>query len=278
MARYAIGDIQGCYHSLMQLLDKLGFAPGRDQLWLVGDIINRGTGSLAVLRWCHAHRQSIRLVLGNHDLHAIAVAHGVRRPHRFDTLHDIFEAPDGGELLHWLRQQPLMVLEEDYAMLHAGLYPQWTLPQAKALAEEVEAVLRAPDYAHFLHDMYGNTPAAWSEELTGIERWRAITNAFTRMRLCDAQGAMEFAFKGEVQDIPAGYYPWFQAPDRQSVGQQTLLFGHWSALGLHQGDGVIALDTGCLWGRTLTACQLETGRMVQVDLDPRDRPPAMAGD
>lgn len=278
MARYAIGDIQGCYHSLMQLLAKIAFVPGQDSLWLVGDLINRGTGSLAVLRWCYGMRDHIKLVLGNHDLHAIAVAHGVRAPHRFDTLHEIFQAADGGELLHWLRQQPLMVLEDDYAMLHAGLYPQWTLPQARALAAEVEAVLQAPDYARFLHDMYGNTPARWSEELQGMDRWRAVTNAFTRMRLCDGAGTMEFAFKGEVQDIPAGYYPWFQVPDRQSAGQQPVLFGHWSALGVHQADGVIALDTGCLWGRQLTTYQLETGNFTQVDLDPRDRPPGMAGD
>jgi bis(5'-nucleosyl)-tetraphosphatase (symmetrical) len=270
MARYAIGDIQGCYQALMQLLHKIDFIPGRDQLWLVGDLINRGTGSLEVLRWCYAQRDCLRVVLGNHDLHAIAVAHGVRPPHRFDTLQALFAAADGGELLHWLRQQPLMVLEPDYAMLHAGLYPQWTLPQARALAQEVEAVLQSPTYAAFLHDMYGNTPAAWSEQLTGMDRLRAITNAFTRIRLCDA--------RGEVADIPAGYYPWFAAPQRQSIGAQTILFGHWSALGLHQGDGVVALDTGCLWGRQLTAYNLDSHEVVQVTFDVRDRPALAGGD
>ncbi|HEY0907604.1 MAG TPA: symmetrical bis(5'-nucleosyl)-tetraphosphatase [Methylophilus sp.] len=277
MARFAIGDIQGCYHSLMQLLNKVGFQPGRDQLWLVGDIINRGTGSLEVLRWCHAQRDSLRLVLGNHDLHAIAVAHGVRPPHRFDTLHALFAAEDGGELLGWLRQQPLMVLEDDYAMLHAGLYPQWTLPQARALAGEVEAVLQAPDYAHFLHDMYGNVPAGWSDQWQGMARWRAITNALTRMRLVDAGGTMEFAFKGEVGDIPDGYYPWFKAPGRRSAGGATVLCGHWSALGLYQGEGVVALDTGCLWGRQLTAYDMDSHHYTQVALDPRDQPAGMAG-
>ncbi len=272
MARYAIGDIQGCYYSLMHLLAQVQFTPGRDQLWLVGDVINRGAGSLEVLRWCYAQRDNLKVVLGNHDLHAIAVAHGVRPPHRFDTLQALFAAQDGGTLLHWLRQQPLMVLEDDYAMLHAGLYPQWRLAQARALAQEVEAVLQSETYAHFLHEMYGNQPAAWSDHLQGIDRLRAITNAFTRMRLCDASGQMEFAFKGEVQDIPTGYWPWYQVPERQSAGSQTILFGHWSALGLHRADGVVALDTGCLWGRQLTAYNLDCQAITQVALDPRDRP------
>lgn len=278
MARYAIGDIQGCYHSLMQLLAEINFQPATDQLWLVGDIINRGNGSLAVLRWAYAHRAQIRLVLGNHELHAIAVAHGVRPPHRFDTLAEIFAAPEGGELMHWLRQQPLMVLEDDYAMVHAGLYPQWTLPKAKRLAEEVEAVLRDTDYASFLFAMYGNSPAQWNDALVGMDRLRAIVNAFTRIRLCSAQGEMEFTFKGEVPDMPAGYYPWFQIPDRRSARAQTILFGHWSALGLHQGDGVVALDTGCLWGRQLTAYDLDSQQVVQVALDERDRPATGGGD
>jgi bis(5'-nucleosyl)-tetraphosphatase (symmetrical) len=244
----------------------------------VGDIINRGNGSLEVLRWAYAHRDQIRLVLGNHELHAIAVAHGVRPPHRFDTLAGIFSAPDGGELFHWLRQQPLMVLEDDYAMVHAGLYPQWTLTKAKRLAEEVEAVLSDADYATFLFAMYGNSPAQWNDALVGMDRLRAIVNAFTRMRLCDAQGEMEFTFKGEVPDMPADYYPWFQAPNRRSAGGQPVLFGHWSALGLHRGDGVVALDTGCLWGRQLTAYNLDDGHVTQVGLDARDRPAAGGSD
>lgn len=272
MARYAIGDIQGCYHSLMQLLDRLDFKSGIDQLWLVGDVINRGTGSLQVLRWLYQHRHDVQIVLGNHDLHAIAVAHGVRAPHRLDTLQEIFSADDGGELLTWLRQQPLMVLTQDYAMVHAGLYPQWTLSRAKLLAEEVETVLQSEDYASFLHQMYGNVPASWQEDTQGIDRLRAITNAFTRMRICDAEGLMEFSFKGEVQDIPQGFYPWFKAPHRLSSNAQTIICGHWSALGLYQNDGILALDTGCLWGRTLTACHLDSYAVTQVPLDIRDRP------
>jgi bis(5'-nucleosyl)-tetraphosphatase (symmetrical) len=279
MARYAIGDLQGCYHSFMQLLAKLNFAPGRDQLWLVGDLINRGTGSLPVLRWLYAHREHIKVVLGNHDLHAIAVAHAVRPPHRFDTLAPLLAAEDGEALLHWLRHQPLMVLEDDYAMIHAGLYPQWSLLQAKALAAEVEAVLQSPDYLGFLQQMYGNQPAAWHADLTGMDRLRAITNALTRMRVVDAAGAMEFAFKGELSELPAGYLPWFQAAGRQSAqAKQPILCGHWSALGLYQAHGVIALDTGCLWGRELTAYALDTGKATQVALDPRDQPPGLGGD
>lgn len=279
MARYAIGDIQGCYHSLMHLLEQLDFEPGRDTLWLVGDLINRGTGSLAVLRWVYANQAHVRVVLGNHDLHTIAIAHNIKPPHRFDTLSELLSAADGPKLLQWLRQQPLMVLENDFAMLHAGLYPQWTLAQARALAGEVEAVLQSPEYMRFLEQMYGNEPGAWSDELTGMHRLRAITNAFTRMRLLDAEGAMDFAFKGELPDIPAAYVPWFLAPKRQSANApQKILFGHWSALGLYQGYGVIGLDTGCLWGRQLTAYTLESGKITQVPLDPRDRPPGTAGD
>ena len=279
MARYAIGDVQGCYHSLMHLLQALHFDPNHDSLWLVGDLINRGTGSLPVLRWLYAHRAQVRTVLGNHDLHAIAVAHHIRPPHRFDTLAELLAAEDAELLLTWLRQQPLMVLEDDFAMLHAGLYPQWTLAEAHGYAAEVEAVLQSPDYLGFFQQMYGNQPAAWDPTLTGMDRLRAITNAFTRMRLLDHAGAMEFAFKGEVQDIPPGYHPWFQSPGRQSAHDpRRILFGHWSALGLHQGDGVVALDTGCLWGRQLTAYTLETGAITQVPLDPRDRPAGAVGE
>lgn len=278
MARFAVGDIQGCFHSLMALLHKVDFQPGRDELWLVGDLINRGSGSLEVLRWCYAHRACLRVVLGNHDLHAIAVAHGVRPAHRFDTLQTIFAAADGAVLLDWLRQQPLMVLEHDYAMLHAGLYPQWTLPQARMLAQEVETVLQSPDYGDFLHEMYGNTPAQWSDGLTGADRLRAITNAFTRMRICNAAGEMEFSFKGELDDVPDGFQPWFSLPQRQSQGAQPILFGHWSALGLCQSHGVLALDTGCLWGRQLTAYDLDTHQVTQVALDVRDQPLGMTGD
>lgn len=269
MATYAIGDIQGCYYTFLNLLDEIHFSSEDDTLWLVGDLINRGAGSLPVLEWCYQHQAHIKVVLGNHDLHAIAVAHGIKRPHPSDTLEALLASKDAHMLLNWLRMQPLMVEGEYAVMVHAGLYPQWTLAQAKQCANEVEQVLRGDSYLAFLQHMYGNEPNQWQDGLQGVERLRAITNAFTRMRVCDAQGVMEFGFKGELADLPSGYYPWFKAPHRQSQ-DRAIIFGHWSALGLYRSDNVIALDTGCLWGRTLTAYCLESETVKQVPLDGRD--------
>ncbi len=276
MARYAIGDIQGCYHSFEALLRQIKFDPKHDVLWLVGDIINRGTGSLAVLRWCVEHQSCLRMVLGNHDLHAIAVFHGIKPAHRSDTLQEIFEHSEGNAWLDWLRCQPMMYQEQDFTMVHAGLLPQWSLQQAGHLAQEVEQVLQGQDYLAFLQQMYGNQPDTWDDALTGIARLRLITNALTRLRVCNAQGQMEFSFKGELKDIPAGLYPWFAVP-KPTQYEKLVLFGHWSALGLHMKDGVIGLDSGCLWGRSLTAYCLETGQISQVPLDVRDKPVISAG-
>ena len=270
MATYAIGDIQGCYHAFTALLSRLQFNPRQDKLWLVGDLINRGSGSLEVLRWCFQHQQSIKIVLGNHDLHALAVAHQLKPAHKYDTLQAVIEAPDANELLTWLRYQPLLIAENGYVMVHAGLLPQWTVDDALACSREIEAQLQADHYLHFLANMYGNRPNRWHAGLTGIDRHRVITNAMTRMRICTAQGEMEFEFKGEMQDIPQGYMPWFDVPDRLSA-QDNIICGHWSALGLHQRDNIHALDTGCLWGGQLTAMCLETGAITQVDHDARDR-------
>ena len=270
MATYAIGDIQGCYHAFTALLSRLQFNPRQDKLWLVGDLINRGSGSLEVLRWCYQHQQSIKMVLGNHDLHALAVAHQLKPAHKYDTLQAVIEAPDANELLTWLRYQPLLVSESGYVMVHAGLLPQWTVDDALACSREIEAQLQADHYLHFLANMYGNKPNRWHADLAGIDRHRVITNAMTRMRICTAQGEMEFEFKGELQDIPQGYMPWFDVPDRLSA-QDNIICGHWSALGLHQRDNIHALDTGCLWGGQLTAMCLETGAITQVDHDARDR-------
>ncbi len=270
MATYAIGDIQGCYHAFTALLSRLQFNPRQDKLWLVGDLINRGSGSLEVLRWCYQHQQSIKMVLGNHDLHALAVAHQLKPAHKYDTLQAVIEAPDANELLTWLRYQPLLVSENGYVMVHAGLLPQWTVDDALACSREIEAQLQADHYLHFLANMYGNKPNRWHADLAGIDRHRVITNAMTRMRICTAQGEMEFEFKGELQDIPQGYMPWFDVPDRLSA-QDNIICGHWSALGLHQRDNIHALDTGCLWGGQLTAMCLETGAITQVDHDARDR-------
>lgn len=274
MTTYAIGDIQGCYHAFTALLSRLQFNPKQDKLWLVGDLINRGSGSLEVLRWCYQHQQSIKMVLGNHDLHALAVAHQLKPAHKYDTLQAIIDASDADELLTWLRYQPLLIAQNEnghgYVMVHAGLLPQWTVDDALACSREIEAQLQADHYRDFLANMYGNKPNRWQADLVGIDRHRVITNAMTRMRICTAQGEMEFEFKGELQDIPQGYMPWFDVPDRLSA-QDNIICGHWSALGLHQRDNIHALDTGCLWGGQLTAMCLETGAITQVDHDARDR-------
>lgn len=271
MATYAIGDIQGCYHAFQALLQRIQFDSNSDQLWLVGDLINRGNGSLEVLRWCYQHRDNIQTVLGNHDLHAIVVAHGIRKSNRSDTLQPILDAPDADVLLTWLRHQPLMASNDDYAMVHAGLLPQWDVNQALAYAKEVETALQSDTYGDFLLNMYGNTPNAWQDDLTGYDRLRVITNVMTRMRVCTADGALDFSFKGGLVDVPKGFTPWFDLPNRASKNQ-AIIVGHWSALGLHQSNNVYALDTGCLWGGHLTAMCLETKQVTQVASKKKDKP------
>lgn len=263
MAIYVIGDIQGCYNELEQALNLIKFDHQKDKLWLVGDLVNRGTGSLEVLRLVKSMGDAAITVLGNHDLHLLAVAAGVAELHHSDTLDEILAAPDQDELLTWLRQQRMMHVQDGYALLHAGLVPRWSVQQALSLAQEVEQQLRGDDYVTFLKKMYGNTPNQWDESLTGFERWRVITNALTRMRICTDQGKMEFKFKGEVKDVPEGYQPWFEIPNRASA-DATVVFGHWSALGLINKPNVIALDTGCLWGNALTAIRLDDRKIFQV--------------
>jgi len=263
MAIYAVGDIQGCHAELVQLLDRINFDPAADQLWLVGDLVNRGPGSLEVLRLVKSLGDSAITVLGNHDLHLLAVAEGAAELHRSDTLDGILNAPDRDELLHWLRHQRLLHAQDGYVLVHAGLLPQWSVMEAGSLAREVEAALRGGDYAIFMKRMYGNTPDRWDESLTGYKRLRVIVNAFTRMRICTRDGEMEFRFKGEVGNIPAGYQPWFDIPKRASF-DATVIFGHWSALGLLVRKNVFALDTGCLWGGPMTAIRLEDRKLFQV--------------
>jgi bis(5'-nucleosyl)-tetraphosphatase (symmetrical) len=275
MATYAIGDIQGCYHAFMALLARLQFNAKRDTLWLVGDLINRGNGSLEVLRWCYQHQLSLKVVLGNHDLHSLAVVHGLKSAHKSDTLQASIDAHDSDDLFNWLRHQRMMIVQDgyahgSYAMVHAGLLPQWTLDEALIHAREVEMALQSDNYHDFLANMYGNQPKQWRADFTGMDRLRIITNAFTRLRVCSADGEMEFAFKGELQDVPAGYMPWFDVPNRQSLTAH-IICGHWSALGLSQRNNIYALDTGCLWGGQLTAMCLETKEVTQVNFDPRDR-------
>ncbi len=270
MATYAIGDIQGCYHAFQALLARIEFNPESDQLWLVGDLINRGSGSLEVLRWCYAHQHNLKVVLGNHDLHALVVAHGFVKPHRSDTLDALLAAEDRDALLHWLRHQRLIYKDDDYLMVHAGLLPQWDAQQALAYSLEVEAALQGEDFLYFLANMYGNLPISWHDNLVGIDRLRIITNAMTRLRVCNEQGEMEFSFKGELQDVPNGLMPWFDVPDRATQDIQVI-FGHWSALGLQHRNNVYALDTGCLWGGQLTAMNLETKVITQVESHPLDK-------
>ena len=263
MATYAVGDIQGCCTELKQLLELIRFDPRADKLWLVGDLVNRGPDSLGVLRLVRSLGDAATVVLGNHDLHLLAVAAGVAKLHRSDTFDEILAAPDRLELMTWLRQQRLLQVEDNVVLVHAGLLPSWSVAQAQLLAREVEQALRGRDHPQFLAHMYGNQPTHWDDALSGYPRLRVITNAFTRMRICTPNGEMEFKFKGEMQDVPAGYLPWFDVPARASA-TATVVCGHWSALGLKVMPQLITLDTGCLWGGALSAVRLQDRRVFQV--------------
>lgn len=271
MATYAIGDLQGCFFSFQDLLKKIQFNTEDDRLWFVGDLINRGPGSLEVLRWIFERQSSVVAVLGNHDLHTLVVAEGFVSAHRSDTIQVLLDAPDADDLLTWLRHQPLVHFEHGYLMVHAGLLPQWTIDDAMMLGAEVQAALQSDHYADFLKHMYGNEPIAWQQDLVGWDRLRVITNAMTRLRVCSQQGEMEFKFKGELNKIPDGYRPWFELEHRASI-DTPIIFGHWSALGLKHTHNVFALDTGCLWGGQLTALRLEDKQIFQVPCNPKDAP------
>jgi bis(5'-nucleosyl)-tetraphosphatase (symmetrical) len=259
MASYAIGDVQGCFDELTQLLDAIRFEPKRDVLWFVGDLVNRGPKSLEVLRFVRSLGDRAITVLGNHDLHLIAQNAGIERARKDDTFQDVLRATDAGDLVSWLRTRPLMHVEGAYAMIHAGLLPQWSIKKAGGLAKEVEAALAAADYREFLAHLYGSTPARWSDSLSGWDRLRVIVNALTRMRFCTPDGRMEFRAKGNIP--PAGYRPWFEARKKE---KRTVVFGHWSALGLHLADGFAGLDCGCVWGGSLAALRLEDRKLFQV--------------
>lgn len=275
MAVYLIGDIQGCDKPLERLLQKVDFSPSRDALYVLGDLVNRGPDSAGVLRRLMALGHSVQCVLGNHDLHALAVAAGVRRSSRMDTLQDLLQAPDREALLHWLRHQPMALQAHGILMVHAGVLPQWTSARTLALAHEVERVLQGPHWQVFLQQMYGNTPAAWSEELAGIERWRVIVNALTRLRFCTADGVMEFDTKDSALAAPEGCMPWFDVPGRQTA-QDVVAFGHWSTLGWLGRADVWALDSGCVWGGCLSALALDPAgqqhTLVQVQCEQAQTP------
>lgn len=264
MATYAVGDIQGCLTPLRELLERVEFAPGRDCLWVAGDLVNRGPESLQTLRFIHSLGDSAKVVLGNHDLHLLGVVHGTRDLNRKDTLDAILTADDRDELLDWLRCQPLLRHHEEfgYVMTHAGIPPIWNLEQAKARAAEVEAVLQGSDYEAFFTHMYGNEPDVWRENLAGWDRLRVIVNYFTRMRFCDAAGRLDMKAKEGVDSGPAGFAPWFSYPARC---QEKILFGHWAAIeGRTDTPNAIALDTGCVWGNSLTMVRLDDGMKFQT--------------
>lgn len=264
MSTYVVGDIQGCLDPLKCLLDEVNFDTAQDILWSVGDCINRGPRCLDTLRFLHDMRENLVMVLGNHDLHLIAVAAGVRQASDSDTLDAILAAPDCNELIAWLASLPLLHHEHGYTLVHAGIAPQWSLEQAKQLAREVEAALRGPARNEFLQAMYGNEPAVWSEQLTGNDRLRVITNYLTRMRFCSSAGQLDLQNKGglESADDDKGdnaMLPWFSHPQRAMAGQ-PIVFGHWAALeGKTASEDAIGLDTGCVWGGAMTLYQLESG-------------------
>lgn len=256
MATYAIGDVQGCFTTLERLLRRIEFDPGRDRLWLVGDLVNRGPSSLEVLRWTKSMAKTVVTVLGNHDLHLIARAEGLREPRRRDTFDDVLEAPDRDSLLEWLIGRPLLHREGDYVLVHAGLLPQWSLDEAEAVAWEAQEALRSRRRYGLLETFEdGGTSPRWDAELAEPDRLRLVVDAFTRMRTLKSTGELCLDFDGPPEQAPEGCRPWFELcsfPPRA-----TILFGHWAALGLHLGRNAIGLDTGCAWGGSLTAIRLE---------------------
>lgn len=275
MALYLIGDVQGCDAALQRLLEKIAFSPSRDHLFLLGDLVNRGPASAAVLRRIIGFAGSATSLLGNHDLSLLAVAHAQRAPHRNDTLDDVLLAPDRQPLLEWLRCQRMAVQAHGLLLVHGGVLPQWNVAQTLALAGEVEAVLRGPALVEFLSQMYGDQPDRWDDALAGTERLRVIVNALTRLRFCTPEGVMVLRASGGLHQAPPGTLPWFDVPGRRTA-QATIAFGHWSTLGFLRRPDIIALDTGCVWGGCLSGLRLDPagGRheLVQVPCEQSQAP------
>jgi bis(5'-nucleosyl)-tetraphosphatase (symmetrical) len=269
MARWAIGDVQGCAIELRELLDRIGFKLDRDQLWFVGDLVNRGPASLEVLRLVRSLGDNACCVLGNHDLHLLAVALVQAKVRKTDTLEEILRAPDRDALIEWLLQRPLAHFARQYGdlLLHAGVVPQWSLEDTLELAAEVERSLRA-DPRELLSQMYGDQPDRWQPSLKGIERLRFAVNVFTRLRFCAPDGRIDFGLKGKPDSALPPWIPWFKAPLRASRGVR-IVFGHWSALGFYRADDLVALDTGCVWGGALTALDLDSAQAPPVSVPSR---------
>ena len=276
MSLYCIGDLQGCSAPFHALLEKIDFSPSRDTLYLLGDLVNRGPDSLGTLRSLAALGDSAQCLLGNHDLHLLAVWQGVRKPGRRDTLDELLQAPDRDDLLDWLRHRALAIYRHGWLMVHAGVLPQWSTADTLALAAEVEAALRGTGLKDFLQDMYGNAPSQWDSALAGADRLRVIVNALTRLRFCSAHGAMEFGSNESASSAPPGYLPWFDVPGR-ATRDVPIAFGHWSTLAasVNRPEGLrnnaLALDTGCVWGGCLTAARLDSVaggfELIQVDCE-----------
>jgi bis(5'-nucleosyl)-tetraphosphatase (symmetrical) len=258
MAIYAIGDVQGCYKPLRKLIMETVFMKSQDEIWFCGDLVNRGPDSADVLRYIMDLGDSARCVLGNHDLNLLAVANGTRQIKDSDTLHDVLDANDADEMLDWLRTRPLLHRSKEHkvCIVHAGIYPSWSISKAEKLANEVEKALRKRDHHKFLKKMYGNFPAYWSEDLEGWDRLRFITNVMTRMRFLDSSGALELDIKCSPGKQPRKYQPWYTARNKRKASWKVI-FGHWSTLGLHMEKNTICLDSGCLWGGQLTAARVD---------------------
>lgn len=268
MATYAIGDVQGCYRSLMALLTQIGWAPERDRIWLLGDLVNRGPGSLEVLRFAVKNDSSVSAVVGNHDLHLLSRVYGVSEEKLLDTLGDVLAAPDRTTLVEWLRHRPVLAHASVHAsFVHAGLLPAWSMHDADELARESEGHLRGKDVAQFLQARRTAKRLPWTSELSGRERALVALTVFTGVRTCTPDGQMDHNYKGDLEHIPAGLTPWFAHPARRSLGTE-IYFGHWSALGFHRGMHAVCLDSGCVWGRELTAVRLDDGKLyTQPSLD-----------
>jgi len=256
---YLIGDLQGCCDAFDHLLAEIGFSPSRDSLHVLGDLVNRGPASLRTLQRLRSLGDSATCLLGNHDLHLLAAAHGVRPRGRSDTLDDILGSPEREAWLDWLRQRRMADQAHGWLLVHAGVVPQWDARQTLQLAAEIESLLRGPGLADFLRQMYGNEPSRWDDSLCGTERHRFIVNVLTRIRFCSADGQLDFKTKDGAGSAPPGYLPWFEVPGRRSTGT-PIAFGHWSTLGLRNQPDLLALDTGCVWGGALTAVRVDGGR------------------